>query len=286
MTQYRIEENDQATNNWVYMDGKLYHAGVKGMQWGKHLPGTDWWKDTPKKISGFFNTQKTFPSSSAVKNSMAPSSGVKGKPKVSKAGSSAMVSKVSSGSGSASNGTRYGRSFGGRVRRIVDRTKSGVSNFARNSYSSARDSVHKYFESANKSWQSSKIDSKTSLSHLESWMKKEQREAAHSYVLSKVQGGAGNAINSFIQTAQFNIVSGINRFLVNNNLDGKVDKFLSKIFGNSKLQDLGEKIAANKQGAFQDSNPSGYDPVEAYKQRHKYDGKKPSGRGKPTYTRN
>lgn len=29
---------------------ELSHAGVKGMQWGKHLPGTDWWKN---KASNF-----------------------------------------------------------------------------------------------------------------------------------------------------------------------------------------------------------------------------------------
>lgn len=34
-------------DTWIYYNGELYHAGVKGMQWGKHLPGTTWWKDFP-----------------------------------------------------------------------------------------------------------------------------------------------------------------------------------------------------------------------------------------------
>lgn len=31
---------------WTYINGELYHFGRPGMQWGKHLPGTDWWKET------------------------------------------------------------------------------------------------------------------------------------------------------------------------------------------------------------------------------------------------
>lgn len=44
------ESSRKKSGSWVYINGELYHAGVKGMKWGQHLPGTDWWK----KISGEF----------------------------------------------------------------------------------------------------------------------------------------------------------------------------------------------------------------------------------------
>lgn len=46
-----MENND----SWVYYNGELYHAGVKGMSWGKHLPGTDWWKVATQK---YYQTNK------------------------------------------------------------------------------------------------------------------------------------------------------------------------------------------------------------------------------------
>lgn len=54
-----MDQEYEINDKWTYIDGELYHAGVKGMQWGKHLPGTDWWK-TPignKGISSI-NTSK------------------------------------------------------------------------------------------------------------------------------------------------------------------------------------------------------------------------------------
>jgi len=38
--------------SWVYVNGELYHVGIKGMQWGKHLPGTDWWRKTTNSNMG------------------------------------------------------------------------------------------------------------------------------------------------------------------------------------------------------------------------------------------
>ena len=44
-----MDQRYENGGQWVYYNGELYHAGVKGMQWGKHLPGTDWWKETTGK---------------------------------------------------------------------------------------------------------------------------------------------------------------------------------------------------------------------------------------------
>ena len=45
---------------YVVIDGALYHSGKKGMQWGKHLPGTTWWKeDKPSRLKGSVDTSST-----------------------------------------------------------------------------------------------------------------------------------------------------------------------------------------------------------------------------------
>ena len=51
----RYENSDQ----WVYMNGELYHAGVKGMHWYQHLPGTDWWKVGKKYYQTYMNRNTT-----------------------------------------------------------------------------------------------------------------------------------------------------------------------------------------------------------------------------------
>ncbi len=55
--------------SWVYVNGELYHSGVKGMKWGKHLPGTDWWKQANTRPGG-----SPFVRSINVKGSFKPQS--------------------------------------------------------------------------------------------------------------------------------------------------------------------------------------------------------------------
>ena len=295
---------------------ELYHSGRVGMKWGKHLPGTTWWKEDIY-AKGMRPSAENYDPSASIKyrggNSGKANPSIPNKYTTQALYRQTARARLGAGHGGRSNsqivedGAGKGKyhTVAGRAGQAARNAGSSVSNAAkrakfyatnsnarswvgksvksklssmwntgkgyatdqinkfkdsaRQAYAGVRDMVHKFFETGNKNYRDSKIENTTALSHLEQLIKKEQREAAHSYVTSKVKGGVGNTINSFIQSAQMRVAMGVNNFLNNIGMSKQVDKFLSKFMGNSK------KITAQNNVARYQTNKtnSGYNRAEA-----------------------
>ena len=224
-------------DSWVYYNGELYHAGVKGMHWYQHLPGTDWWKvgkslyksyskptqsnSKPSKLKALGRAVK------AVGSGMAKQYGSYIKGEASHYGNKAKTAISNSRVG---KGTKKLWNAGkGYTSEQIKKFKDS----ANQAYKSMRSQIHNFFDAAKKEYKHSRIDRYTSLTHLEEWAKKESGEAAHAYVQSVAKGGVGNAINSFIQSSQMRVATGVNQFLKNIGMTDEVDKFLSKFMGES-----------------------------------------------------
>lgn len=217
---------------------ELYHAGRLGMKWGKHLPGTDWWKES---VNTYYSQHPNVQSVSGGRRYAAqPTLTTKIKANISTAGKAAKnYARLAKGTAKAYGASARvavksaAKNVSNRASYAAYKVKRNVSDSARKAYAGVRDSVHKFFESGNKDYKHTHVEKYTSLTHLEQLMQKEQREAAHAYVTSKVNGGVGNTINTFIQSAQMKFAVGVNQFLKNQRMTQKVDKFLSKFFGDS-----------------------------------------------------
>ena len=249
---------------------EMYHAGVKGMQWGKHLPGTDWWKQTTQ---GYMNSmpysKSNKPGVALTKNTL----GNKVKANLLTARDAAKSyghkvnlasriigkeakQKVQRGAYKVAKGTSKLWNEGkGHTKEQINKFKS----MSKEAFNGVRNQVHNFFNSVKKEYDHSHIDRYTSLTHLEQWAKKETGEAAHAYVQSVAKGGAGNMINSFIQSAQAKVAVGVNQFLKNIGMTDQVDKFLSKFMGNS-ARITGQNNKARSQA---NKTNSGYNRAEA-----------------------
>ena len=249
---------------WVYYNGELYHAGVKGMQWGKHLPGTDWWKETTSK---YLDSARTAYVPGGNKVLRKPTFAQKVIANLKTAGQAAKIY----GRKTRLAGKIIGKQARAAVTRGVYKVAKGTSKlwnkakgfssekinelreFARKAYAGSRNAVHNFFTISRKEMgqnaSNRKIKSGTPLSHLDVLQNKQLNDACKSYVTTKMNSSFGNNLNYWFQNAQYGIVKGVNNYLKKFGLDDEVDSFISRISGresaygkNRRLEELNSQI--------------------------------------------
>lgn len=238
-----MENND----SWVYYNGELYHAGVKGMSWGKHLPGTDWWKKTTQQYyqSNKIGAQKykDVDEKGKVQFRTTYGNNVSTRDKIranlNTAGQAAKDiygyarAKASHVSRRLKNGY-YGRQLKKTklyksASDFASKVSGKLSEFATNAWAEARNATRTYIAAAK--GRRERLNVNSSMSFLDTIQNKQMEDAERSYTDGKVNGSVGNTINQFIQNAQYGIVKGINNYLKQMKLDDDVDRFLNKISG-------------------------------------------------------
>lgn len=309
-------------DEYILKDGTLYHAGVKGMKWGKHLPGTDWWKESTGNFGSNALSKTQFSSLRKkqvstvprIKGTYAPGAGgvgtrVEAKPttgrqRVSKSnGNSDLGGKVGShdkqydtwerqagrkwdgyhvssdGTGVVSKLTRDNSkrsTYGYKINAAFEKGKKKIgkawetgkekvssaystarsatsklwnkgknytqdqikkfTDQARKAYDSHKDAVLRYFANSDRS-EHKTVGGNT---RLDEFVNKQLNEACEAWTKAAAGGNSGSYINSFIQSVQFNVASGVNNYLKSIGMDDNVDRFMSKIFGDTK-RDLQNK---------------------------------------------
>lgn len=218
---------------------ELYHYGRPGMEWGKHLPGTDWWKEKVGNISKQFKSQYRAGVSGAGTNyQIGPSSygsnygtskrvGLKDKAKaaVSAAGSTAKY--VGQGL------KKYAKKLPGHMvneaRNIGKNIKADYAD-ARAKYSKkiAKNMLPILAKVFDKTYKNNKFSNLSGNTKLEKILQKEYGEAYDSYIDATNRGTAGRTINSFIQNAQYSVLNGVNDFLKSLKIDDDVDRIINK----------------------------------------------------------
>ena len=248
-------------NTWIYYNGELYHAGVKGMQWGKHLPGTDWWKQTTEAN---YNSITSPASSNNGKNltyKTAPEWLNRARANIRTAGQAAKIygNKFKAATASARvSAKQFGRNAYNRASLGIHNTKkefnkffsdpkkytseqaAKLSEFAKTAYSEARKNVINFFTTdsneINTNHKNRYTKSDTPLSHLDTFQNKQLDDACRAYTHSKASGSFGDKLNYWFQNAQYGIVKGVNNYLKQIGMDDEVDDFISRFKGDSSFR--------------------------------------------------
>lgn len=271
-------------------DGVLYHAGVKGMQWGKHLPGTDWWKESlnkyykqnkvassGKKVDGtpYYGYNPTFTqrvkANFNVAGQAAKIYGNKARAAVAsaKVGVKQFGKNVSNRIGyGAHQVSRVAKKFWNDPKKFTSEQVSKLSELAKSAYSEARKNVVNFFtidsEEFNTGFENRNndrlsFDSKTPLSHLDVFQNKQLDDACRAYVHGKASGDFSDRLNYWFQNAQYGIVKGVNSFLKNIGMDDEVDDFISKFKGNSTYKNQRKRLSSgNRSSSRAGSNNMNY----------------------------
>lgn len=253
---------DQNNNQWVYYNGELYHSGRKGMQWGKHLPGTDWWKETTGKIksgavnafnnakadvsktyrqaktgiSNTYNSARTN-ASNAYRNVKANAANTYNSAKTgAKNAYNSAKSGVKNAYTSARKGTSrlWNQAKGYSVEKIAQLKKS-----AKEAYKNVRKQVqnvlNKYYVSTlTRNARKGTVTGKSDVNYLAPYISGELGDAINAYASASANGPIGNQMNGFIQTAKYDVASGCARFLDAIGMDDEVASFLKKLNINPK----------------------------------------------------
>lgn len=210
-------DQKNANSRWMYIDGELYHYddelyhyGRPGMEWGKHLPGTDWWKEKIGKISNYYNQSRRDYLEKTARGANA------------------------SGSDRTINGATRAKATINALRDTARYVGRGVDrNYINPLRNKSEYNARKYYEDSKKNKSASRTGfaGKEYSSYLDRYADKQLRDA--DVFLDRLSGAENNSfldsLNLSIQTAQFNVVNGINSFLKKKGWDDEVDNFLAKI---------------------------------------------------------
>ena len=252
--------------SWGYVNGELYHFGIKGMKWGEHLPFTDYWK-VGKNAYGNYMKKNTTVGFNKDANGVMTTYNKK-------------PSKLKAFGYAVNAAGTYARN---RARNDIRRAKDAAINKRNAINQNIRyKTTDRYYSNLNNFSEGMK---NMPTSHLEERMGKLLNRGNDYIEALKQNPNSGIAVlNLAIKNAQFNVLNGINSFLKKTGLDKKVDKFLSKFLGESnavKSARLAEKSAnLPKIGP---TNTRGYDRAEAASPSYTFDtrvkraAKKPKG---------
>lgn len=262
-----MDQRYENGGQWVYMNGELRHAGVKGMHWYQHLPGTDWWKVAKRTYSNYMNKNTTTtqrPGYQYVDGKMVPYDSVTTRPSklqgaiatAKNVGRAALASGKSYLKGEAryyrQKLSKKARSAYTSASKFASQVSGKLSDFAKNAWSEARNATRTYIAAAK--GRKDRVNVNSSMSFLDTLQNKQMDDAIRNYENGKINGSVGNTINQFIQNAQYGIVKGVNNYLKQMKLDDDVDRFLAKISGGKSRVSANRYIKDNTI-----SKPSGSD---------------------------
>ena len=255
---------------------ELYHAGRVGMQWGKHLPGTDWWKETTKK------NLTTAMVTGTGSNKNKPTFWNKAKANLQTAGQAAknyggLIKNTAKAYGAQArvSAKSLAKNVSNRASYAAYKVKKGTSKLWNQAKGFGSDQINKLKEAARNAYQGKKkqvLDFfRTSganksgtiggSTYLDAFVNTQLQQAAKAYSTAAINGGAGNLINSFIQTAQYRISKGVNSYLKSIGMDDEVDRFMSK-FAKKKKSPMPSN--ANKTAKTSAPNLAGPKALESF----------------------
>lgn len=219
---------------------ELYHYGRPGMEWGKHLPGTDWWKEKVGNISKHFKSQYRAGISGAGTNYQIGSSSYGSNYGTSKR--VGLKDKAKAGIGAALSTAKYASSktanfVKNNYKKLPGHLANEAKNIGKNVREDFRDAgkalskklkpiLSNFYSKASSA--NFEMNGATNLSHLESRMAKEFSEAAGSYQDAILKGTFGSTANAFIQSAQYNVLAGLNNMLKSMKIDDDVERLINK----------------------------------------------------------
>ena len=193
-------EDDYAGGTWVYMNGELYHAGVKGMHWYQHLPGTDWWKLAKLSYKNYMNN----PSNRTNTGNRVKDVDERGN--VTFRNETKAPSKLQAGVHAIKTvATAAGRAYGKYFKNEASYYSQKLSEFAKQAYSSVREDVTNFFKKGG---------------------------GLETYIDKKAYG-----MNAWLFNAERGITIGVNNFLEKIGMKKPTDNFMSKMSG-TRISDL------------------------------------------------
>ena len=205
------------------------------MEWGKHLPGTDWWKEKVGRVRS--NISSMYRSNLMTKKTDKNGRtyydyGSTGKEKATAALKTFGSAAKYLGQGAAKYAkrlpghmvnevTNIGKNLKEDVREASDKFKES----ARAAYLASRNAVYQYMNKALSNYNGAKTNANTPLGKAAD---KQMRDILEVWEKAK-EGSVFDQINLAFQTTQYNAVAGVNKYLTKIGMNEKVDDFLKKL---------------------------------------------------------